>query len=58
MLNAKSKDVAPFGNDFKSPLGVNTKISLAYRFSLNCSIKSTAFASGFSKASCNFNPLV
>jgi hypothetical protein len=32
MLKAKSNEVAPLGNDFKSPFGVNTKISFAYRF--------------------------
>ena len=28
--------------DFKSPFGVNTKISFEYKFNLNCSTKSTA----------------
>ncbi len=53
MLKAKSIGVAPLGRDFNSPLGVNTKISLEYRLSLNSSTKSTAFALEFSSASCN-----
>ncbi len=48
ILKEKSKGVASFGSDFKSPLGVKTKISLAYRLSLNCSTNSTALESGFS----------
>ena len=35
IANAKSKGVAPFGRDFRSPVGVNTKISFEYKFNLN-----------------------
>ena len=42
-LNAKSKLVAPLGKDLRSPFGVKIYISLAYKFSLKSSTKSTAF---------------
>ena len=40
------KSQAPFGSVLKSPLGVNTNISLENKFSLNSSKKSTALDSG------------
>ncbi len=42
--------MAPLGNDLISPLGVKTKISLAYKFILKSSTKSTALVSELSKA--------
>ena len=51
ILNAKSKDVAPFGKVTRSPLGLNTTISFENRFNLNSSKKSIALASGCSSNS-------
>ena len=48
---AKSSAVAFLGKAFKSPPGVNTNISFAYKFSLKSSTKSIAFPSGFSSES-------
>ena len=39
MANAKSNAVAPWGSDFKSPLGVNTKILLPYTMDSRWGIK-------------------